>query len=152
MNEERERHGLAKFANPRNAAAGAVRVLDPSITAQRRLDFYAYFLLVNGGYFFATHSESLEALSNAGFKVNRNWKLVSDIEEVSRFIAHWEERRESLPYEIDGIVIKVNGVRMQQELGFTGKAPRWAVAYKYAARAGVTRIEDVLIQVGRTGK
>lgn len=152
MNDERERQGLSKFANPRNAAAGAVRVLDPNITAQRRLDFYAYFLLVNGRYFFGKHSESLEALSSAGFKVNRNWKLGGGIDEVSKFIAHWEERRDSLPYEIDGIVIKVNDLRLQQELGFTGKAPRWAIAYKYAARAGITKIEDVLIQVGRTGK
>lgn len=152
MNEERERQGLTKFANPRNAAAGAVRVLDPNITAQRRLDFYAYFLLVNGRYFFKTHAESLEALTAAGFKVNANWKLVKGIDAVADFINKWKEKRESLPYEIDGIVVKVNDLRIQQELGFTGKAPRWAIAYKYAARAGITKIEDVLIQVGRTGK
>jgi DNA ligase (NAD+) len=152
MNEERQRQGLSKFANPRNAAAGAVRVLDPNITAQRRLDFYAYFLLVSGRYYFPTHAESLEALASAGFKVNANWKLLKGLDAVIDFIKHWEERRDALPYEIDGIVVKVNDVRTQQELGFTGKAPRWAIAYKYAARAGVTRIEDVLIQVGRTGK
>ncbi|HZU23325.1 MAG TPA: NAD-dependent DNA ligase LigA [Terriglobales bacterium] len=152
MNEERERQGLAKFANPRNAAAGAVRVLDPAITAQRRLDFYAYFLLAGGRYFFKTHAESLEALTAAGFKVNPNWKLLHHIDDVADFITKWEEKRDSLPYEIDGIVVKVNEVATQQELGFTGKAPRWAIAYKYAARAGVTQIEDVLIQVGRTGK
>jgi DNA ligase (NAD+) len=152
MNQERERQGLARFANPRNAAAGAVRVLDPSITAQRRLDFYAYFLLVNGRYFFKTHAESLEALTAAGFKVNANWKLLNDVDAVAEFINRWEEKRDSLPYEIDGIVVKVNDIAIHQELGFTGKAPRWAIAYKYAARAGVTKIEDVLIQVGRTGK
>ncbi|MBV8207672.1 MAG: NAD-dependent DNA ligase LigA [Acidobacteria bacterium] len=152
MNEERDRQGLPRFANPRNAAAGAVRVLDPNITAQRRLDFYAYFVLVRGNYFFSTHSASLQALATAGFKVNPNWKSVHDIAEAIEFISGWEQRRQSLPYEIDGIVIKVNGLRAQQELGFTGKAPRWAIAYKYAARAGLTRIEDVLVQVGRTGK
>jgi len=152
MNEERQRQGLSKFANPRNAAAGAVRVLDPNITAQRRLDFYAYFLLVNGRYYFPTHAESLEALASAGFKVNAIWKRLKGLDAVIDFIKRWEERRDALPYEIDGIVVKVNDVRTQQELGFTGKAPRWAIAYKYAARAGVTRIEDVLVQVGRTGK
>ncbi len=152
MNQEREQQGLSKFANPRNAAAGAVRVLDPSITAQRRLDFYAYFLLVNGRARFARHSESLEALHAAGFKVNRNWRVAADIEEVWRYIREWEPKREKLDYEIDGVVIKVNDTRLQGELGFTGKAPRWAIAYKYAARAGITQVEDIQVQVGRTGK
>jgi DNA ligase (NAD+) len=152
MNEERERQGLARFANPRNAGAGAVRVLDPNITALRRLDFYAYFLLVNGRIFGSEQWENLEALAAAGFKVNPNRKLARSIDEVWEFINHWEANRESLPYEIDGIVIKVNRVALWDELGFTGKAPRWAIAYKYAARAGVTEIEDILVQVGRTGK
>src|SRR5207248_253457 len=138
MNEERERQGLSKFANPRNAAAGAVRVLEPNITAQRRLDFYSYFLLVDGRQFLPTHSESLRALSAAGFKVNPNHRLVHDIDAVFAFVSEWEGKRDTLPYEIDGIVVKVNSVRLQQELGFTGKAPRWAIACKYAARAGVT--------------
>ena len=152
MNEERERLNLAKFANPRNAAAGAVRVLDPSITAQRRLDFYSYFLLVNGRAHFKKHSEALEALQEAGFKVNRTWKLVHDIDDVWNFINQWEPQRDKLDYEIDGVVIKVNDVRLQHELGYTGKAPRWAIAYKYAARSGMTQIEDINVQVGRTGK
>ena len=152
MNEERERQGLAKFANPRNAAAGAVRVLDANITAQRRLDFYSYFLLVGGRTYFKKHSEALEALQGAGFKVNRAWKRAASIEEVWDFIRQWEPQRDTLDYEIDGIVIKVNDTRLQQELGYTGKAPRWAIAYKYAARSGVTRIEDINVQVGRTGK
>jgi DNA ligase (NAD+) len=152
MNQERERQGLAKFANPRNAAAGAVRVLDPNITAQRRLDFYAYFLLVNGRAHFLRHSESLEALHAAGFKVNRNWRAMRDIEDVWKYIQEWEPKREKLEYEIDGVVIKVNDTRLQAELGFTGKAPRWAIAYKYAARAGITQVEDIQVQVGRTGK
>jgi len=153
MNEERERQNLSKFANPRNAAAGAVRVLDPNITAQRRLDFYSYFVLVSGRYgFFPRHSDSLEALQGAGFKVNPNWKAVKDIDAVWNFINEWEQKRDKLGYEIDGVVIKVNDVRLWEELGYTGKAPRWAIAYKYAARSGVTRIEDILVQVGRTGK
>ena len=152
MNEERERQGLSKFANPRNAAAGAVRVLDANITAQRRLDFYSYFLLIGGRIYFKKHSEALEALQEAGFKVNRTWKRASSIEEVWKFIAEWEPQRDKLDYEIDGVVVKVNDTRLQQELGYTGKAPRWAIAYKYAARSGITQIEDINVQVGRTGK
>jgi DNA ligase (NAD+) len=152
MNEERERQGLSKFANPRNAAAGAVRVLEPNITAQRRLDFYAYFLLVSGRVFFSEQSRSLDALEAAGFKVNPNRRVVKSVDEMWNFISGWEAKRDTLPYEIDGIVIKVNNTRLWDELGFTGKAPRWAIAYKYAARAGVTQIEDIFVQVGRTGK
>ena len=152
MNEERERQGLAKFANPRNAGAGAVRVLDPIITAQRRLDFYAYFLLVDRRSFMARQSEALEALQSTGFKVNPHWKQARNGEEIWKFISGWEPRRDTLPYEIDGVVIKVDETRLQRELGYTGKAPRWAIAYKYAARSGITRIEDIRVQVGRTGK
>jgi DNA ligase (NAD+) len=152
MNEERERQGLAKFANPRNAGAGAVRVLDPNITALRRLEFYAYFLLVNGRVYGKEHWEDLEAMAAAGFKVNPRRRLAKNIEEVWEFIREWEDKREALPYEIDGVVVKVNRVALWGELGVTGKAPRWAIAYKYAARAGVTKIEDILVQVGRTGK
>ena len=152
MNEERERAGQSRFANPRNAAAGAVRVLEPNITAQRRLDFYSYMLLVKGAIFFDEHANTLRALTAAGFKVNPNWKLVSSIDEVLAYIAQWEAKRESLPYEIDGVVIKVNSTQLQRQLGFTGKAPRWAIAYKYAARAGITTLNNVRFQVGRTGK
>ena len=152
MNEDRERQNLSKFANPRNAAAGAVRTLDATVTASRRLDFFSYFLLVDGRPLHDKHSKNLESLTAAGFKVNPNWKLLMSIDDVWSFINQWEEKRDSLPYEIDGIVIKVDSVPMQRQLGFTGKAPRWAIAYKYAARAGETQIEDVLIQVGRTGK
>jgi DNA ligase (NAD+) len=152
MNEERERLGLAKFANPRNAGAGAVRVLDPNITAQRRLDFYSYFLLVDGRTHIEKQSDALEALSAAGFKVNPHRRLAKGFEEMWQFITGWEQKRDSLGYEIDGVVIKVNETRLWRELGFTGKAPRWAIAYKYAARSGVTRIEDIRVQVGRTGK
>ncbi len=152
MNEERERQNLAKFANPRNAAAGAVRVLEPNITAQRRLDFFSYFVRTNGREAFPTHAQALEALTTAGFKVNPHWSLAKSIDEVWQFISRWEAKRDSLPYEIDGIVIKVNETRLWGELGFTGKAPRWAIAYKYAARSGETTIEDIAVNVGRTGK
>ncbi len=152
MNEERERQGLSKFANPRNAAAGAVRVLDPNITALRRLDFYAYSLLVDGETYFKKHSETLEALSAAGFKVNPNWSIARDAGEVLAYVRQWEPRRDELPYEIDGVVVKVNRTDLWQRLGYTGKAPRWATAYKYAARSGVTQIENIVPQVGRTGK
>jgi DNA ligase (NAD+) len=152
MNEERERQGLATFANPRNATAGTVRQLEPSITAQRRMDFFAYFLLKDGQTFFDRQSKAMDSLELAGFKVNPNRKLVKNLAEVWRFIQSWEAKRETLPYEIDGIVIKVDRTAWQRELGFTGKAPRWAIAYKYAARGAVTQIEDIVPQVGRTGK
>src|SRR3954466_12073842 len=152
MNEDRERQNLAKFANPRNAAAGTIRVLEPNIVAQRRLDYYAYFLLRQGRTIFERHSQSLEALTAAGFKVNPNWAKVKDIDGVLAFLRKWEAQREKLGYEIAGVVIKIDRIALQDEWGFTGKAPRWAIAYKYAARAGVTQIEDVLVQVGRTGK
>ncbi len=152
MNEEQEEKGLPKFANPRNATAGTVRQLDPSITARRRLDFFAYGLLVGGRTIFDRHSEALKALLDAGFKVNPNHRLVHSIDEVWEFITKWEGKRDRLPYETDGIVVKVDRIGLQQELGFTGKAPRWAIAYKYAARSGETQIEDIQVQVGRTGK
>ncbi len=152
LNAERERTGLQTFANPRNFTAGTVRQLDAAITAQRRLDYFAYMLLQNGRTYFDRHSKTLDALEAAGFKVNPHRKLVHSMEEVWNFIRTWEGKRESLPYEIDGIVIKVDRTSLQDELGFTGKAPRWAIAYKYAARAGITRLENVRWQVGRTGK
>ena len=152
LNEERERQGLATFANPRNFTAGTVRQLEPSITAQRRMDFFAYMLLKDGRTYFDRQSKTMDALELAGFKVNPNRKLAKNLAEVWKFIQSWESKRESLPYEIDGIVIKVDRTAWQQELGFTGKAPRWAIAYKYAARGGVTQIEDIVPQVGRTGK
>ncbi len=152
LNQEREKQGLATFANPRNFAAGTVRQLEPSITASRRLDYFGYMLLVEGRTYFDRHSETLHALERAGFKVNPARAIAKNIEEVWSFIQKWEGQRESLPYEIDGIVIKVDRTRLQDELGYTGKAPRWAIAYKYAARGAVTQIENIVPQVGRTGK
>jgi DNA ligase (NAD+) len=152
MNEEREQKGLSVFANPRNATAGTVRQLEPSITAQRRLDYFAYMLLEDGRTRSVRHWETLNALDAAGFKVNRARKLVKTFDQIWTFIEEEQPKREKLPYEIDGIVIKVDRTALQQELGYTGKAPRWAIAYKYAARSGITKIEDILVQVGRTGK
>jgi DNA ligase (NAD+) len=152
INEERERLGQSTFANPRNFTAGTVRQLDANITAARRLDYFPYILLVNGRTYFDRHSKTLDGLTTAGFKVNPNHKLVRSMDEVWSFIERWEEKRDSLPYEIDGIVVKVDRTALQDELGFTGKAPRWAIAYKYAARAGLTKLESVRWQVGRTGK
>jgi len=152
LNEEREKQGLATFANPRNFTAGTVRQLEPSITASRRLDYFGYMLLKNGRTHLPRQSETMDALEKLGFKANLNRKLVHNMEEVWKFIQQWEGKRESLPYEIDVIVVKVDRVGLQEELGYTGKAPRWAIAYKYAARGGVTQIEDILVQVGRTGK
>ena len=152
MNEEREQQGLPAFANPRNATAGTVRTLEPNVTAQRRLDFFAYGLLADGRAIFDRHSQVLKALQVAGFKVNPRHKLAKDLEQVMEFVNETDSVRDSLPYEIDGVVVKVDRVGLQDELGFTGKAPRWAIAYKFAARAGETLIEDILVQVGRTGK
>jgi DNA ligase (NAD+) len=152
MNDDRAAQNLSTFANPRNAAAGTIRVLEPNIVAQRRLDFYSYFLLVKGKYFPEKHSDALKALETIGFKVNSRHRVTHDIEEVLEFIHAREKERETLGYEIDGIVIKVNSMRTQERLGFTGKAPRWAIAYKFTARSGITEVEDIVPQVGRTGR
>jgi DNA ligase (NAD+) len=152
MNEQREEEGLARFANPRNAAAGAVRVLEPNVTAQRKLDFYSYFLLRDGRMASTTQWEALEALSASGFKVNTHRRRAKTFDEIWKFVNETEAARDGLPYEIDGVVVKVNSIALWQRLGFTGKAPRWAIAYKFAARAGITKVEDILVNVGRTGK
>ena len=152
MNEERVAAGMAAAANPRNAAAGTIRTLEPNIVAQRRLEFFAYFLLREGEFLLAEQSAGLEALRGVGFLVNKEARTVGSIDEVMEFIANAEGLRDGLPYEIDGVVIKVDAVAQQRRLGFTGKAPRWAIAYKFPARAAVTKLEDVLFQVGRTGK
>jgi DNA ligase (NAD+) len=164
MNEQRVAQGLAAAVNPRNAAAGTIRTLEPNIVAQRRLDFYAYFLLhgeTDGGgaisaergqFLLPTQSGALEALRAAGFRVNAHATTVDSIDAVLAFLAKADAMRDSLGYEIDGVVIKVDSNAQQRRLGFTGKAPRWAIAYKFAARAGITQLEGVLFQVGRTGK
>ena len=136
MNEERVAQGLAPAVNPRNAAAGTIRTLEPNIVAQRRLDLYAYFLLRRRRHARCrTQSAALEALRTAGFRVNKYARTVDTIDAVLEFIAKAEALRDTLGYEIDGVVIKVDSTAQQRRLGFTGKAPRWAIAYKFAARA-----------------
>src|SRR5580700_1880731 len=151
LNAERDEKGLARFANPRNAAAGSLRMLEPQVTASRRLDYYTYFLLADGQPAYDSHWASLDELARMGFKVNPERKVCANIDEVLAFCEHWGARREELPYEIDGVVVKVDSIPQQRKLGFTAKAPRWAIAYKYAARQAVTTVESIGVNVGRTG-
>ena len=140
-----------RFANPRNAAAGSIRMLEPSVVAERHIDYFAYILITEGRLPLGTQWEVLEALAALGFKVNPHRKLCRGIEEALKFIAAWETKREGLPYEIDGIVIKVNSLVLQRELGSTARAPRWATAYKFPAQQATTTVNDIEVQVGRTG-
>jgi DNA ligase (NAD+) len=151
MNRAQEESGGKIFANARNAAAGAVRTLDSSVTAQRNLDFFAYYLLRDGKVALPKHSESLEALRTLRFRASADWKLCDGIEEVVKYCESWDAKREKLPYEIDGVVVKVNSVGLQNELGFTSKSPRWAIAFKYPARQETTVVKDIQVNVGRTG-
>jgi DNA ligase (NAD+) len=152
-NQDRVAQGLEPAANPRNYAAGTIRTLEPNIVAQRRLDFYAYFLLNERGEdLLPDQSEALDALTTAGFRVNPHREAMPAIEKVLAFIAAAETNRAGLGYEIDGVVIKVNSVEIQRRLGYTGRAPRWACAFKFTARGGITQVEDIRVQVGRTGK
>jgi len=151
MNAERTAAGLALFANPRNAAAGALRALEPQLTAKRQLDYFAYFLLVNGEPAMDSHWESLEALAAMGFNVNKHRRLCKDLDEVLAYFREWSGERDNLPYEIDGLVIKVDSVAQQRALGWTAKAPRWAIAFKFPARQERTVVENIEVQVGRTG-
>ena len=151
LNAEREQQQLGLFANPRNAAAGALRALEPTVTAARQLEYFAYFLFVDGRPYYESHWESLEALVKMGFKVNPYRKKCATLDDLLEFYRHWETKRESLPYEIDGVVVKVDSVRQQQSLGWTAKAPRWAIAFKFAAHQAETAIEDIQVNVGRTG-
>jgi DNA ligase (NAD+) len=152
LNEEREREGLAPAVNPRNAAAGTLRTLEPKTVANRRLDFYAYFLLVEGEYWPHGQQATLDTLAALGFRVNSHRKLVSSIDETIQFIDAAEAKRATLGYEIDGVVLKVDSHATQQRLGYTGRAPRWAIAYKFTAKSGETQVREITVQVGRTGK
>lgn len=151
INAEREEQDEPRFANPRNAAAGTIRQLDSKIVATRRLEMFAYDLLAGDRKPFATHWEALNWLDQAGLKVNPNRKLCGSIEEVIDFAGRMEARRDDLDYEIDGLVVKVNSTALQDEFGATNKAPRWAIAYKYAARQATTKVLAIVVQVGRTG-
>ncbi len=150
-NAQREAAGEPRFANPRNSAAGTIRQLDPRIVAERQLDMFVYYLQVNRAEPLREHSQVLETLSKIGFKVNPHWKRCPAFDDVLAYIQAWENKRESLDYEIDGIVIKVNNTALWAELGTTAKSPRWAVAFKYPARQATTRVNDIRAQVGRTG-
>jgi DNA ligase (NAD+) len=151
VNRERAAEELPLFANPRNAASGAMRQLDPQNVAARRLDIYCYQLLFDGQPAFAAHFDALEWMAKHGFKVNPYRVRCSQIEDVIAYCNEWETRRDELKYEIDGVVVKVNQVAIQDELGATSKSPRWAIAYKFPARQASTRLLDVIYQVGRTG-
>ena len=152
INQEREKEGLPLFANPRNAAAGSVRQLDPRVTARRPLDIYIYMLgYAEGRATPPTHWETLEYLKSLGFKVNPNNRHLSDIQQIEDYYRTWVEKREKLQYEADGIVVKVNQLEMQRQLGVVGREPRWAIAYKFPAVQGTTRLIDIGISVGRTG-
>ncbi|HEV7858256.1 MAG TPA: NAD-dependent DNA ligase LigA [Pyrinomonadaceae bacterium] len=151
INAEREEEGLARFANPRNAAAGTIRQLDPKIVAARRLDMFAYDVITGERKPFASHWEALDWLERAGFRVNPQRALCVTIEEVIDFCNGMEFKRDELGYEIDGVVVKVNSTALQDEFGATTKAPRWAIAYKYPARQATTQVQSIVVQVGRTG-
>ncbi len=151
LNLEREDKGLSRFANPLNAAAGSLRLLEPQLTAARRLDYYPYFFLVDGQPARDSQWASLDEMARLGFKVNQHRRLCENVDQVLAFCAEWEARREQLPYEIDGVVVKVDSVQQQRQLGFTAKAPRWAIAYKYPARQAKTVVRAIEVQVGRTG-
>ena len=151
LNDERERQGLPLFANPRNAAAGALRALDPAVTASRQLDYFTYFLLRDGRPLLPSQWETLETLVQLGFKVNSYRQKCRTLDDLLDFIRDWDEKRESLPYEIDGVVAKIDSVEQQEALGWTAKAPRWAIAFKYPARQASTVLEKIEVQVGRTG-
>jgi DNA ligase (NAD+) len=151
LNARQLQHALKPFANPRNAAAGSLRALEPALTASRQLEYSAYFLLVDGKFYYDSHWESLEELARMGFKVNSHRKKCAGLEDVLDFYKNWESKRESLNYEIDGIVIKVDSIRQQERLGWTAKAPRWAIAFKFPAHQGQTVVENIEVQVGRTG-
>ncbi len=151
VNELREKNGEELFANPRNAAAGSLRQLDPKIVAKRDLSFFVYGFPTAEEFSIQKHSEALDYLHDLGFKTNTHRKTCTSIEEVIEYIEEWKEKRPSLPYEIDGIVIKVDEYSTQKKLGSTAKVPRWAIAFKFPAEEVVTKLVDIELSVGRTG-
>lgn len=151
LNEERRARGEELFANPRNAAAGSLRQLDPKVAASRHLDMFVYGLVNAEELGIRSHSEALDYLQQLGFKTNPERRRCETIDEVVEFVNSWREKRPQLPYEIDGIVIKVDSFRQQEQLGATAKSPRWAIAYKFPAEEVVTKLIDIELSVGRTG-
>ena len=152
INKVRSENGLPLLQNPRNAAAGSIRQLDSKVAAQRKLDTFIYHLPNPKDYGIKTHFEALEFMKELGFKTNPNNRLVGSIEEVMEFINYQTENRDKLPYEIDGIVLKVNNLEEQTKLGFTAKYPKWATAYKFPAKEVLTKLTDIVFTVGRTGQ
>lgn len=151
INLQRQEQGEALFANPRNAAAGTLKMQDPGIVAGRRLQMFCYYLDTEQELPIQTHVDNLNLLQQLGFAVNPNFRLCRNMEEVFEYVRHWEKKRDDLPYEIDGVVVKVNRLDQQQKLGATAKSPRWAIAYKFKARQAESKIEAITWQVGRTG-
>lgn len=151
LNEERRLSGDALFANPRNAAAGSLRQMDPKITAARQLDIFAYGIGDVSGVTLTTQMEVLDFLGKSGFRVNPNVRLCQNIDEVMDYAKSWNEKREDIDYDIDGVVVKVNSLEQQARLGATARTPRWATAYKFPAKQGTTVVKDIIVQVGRTG-
>lgn len=151
LNRNRAESGEKIFANPRNASAGSVRQLDPNLTAKRPLDIFVYRANISKEFTFFRHNEVLTFLREAGFKVNQNIKLCRNIQEAIRYCQEWKEKKESLDYEIDGMVIKVNSLNEREKIGSTTRNPRWAIAYKFPAKQITTKIRDIVVQVGRTG-
>jgi DNA ligase (NAD+) len=151
LNEKQEEHGLPLFANPRNAAAGSLRQLDSKITSQRPLNIFVFNLEYIDNKEFKTHSESLEYLTNLGFTVSPNYEVCKSIDEVIDYIKYWSDNRQNLKFDIDGMVIKVNNLYQREEMGYTAKSPRWAIAYKFPAERKETKVKDIIVEVGRTG-
>ena len=152
INENRQKEGIEPLQNPRNAAAGSIRQLDSKIAASRKLECWIYHLPNPEDYNITTHMEALEFMKNLGFRTNPNNKLVNNISELLEFIEYQTENRDNLPYDIDGIVIKVNDLKAQKKLGFTAKYPKWATAYKFPAKEVLTKLVDIVFTVGRTGQ
>lgn len=151
LNEERESKDLPLFANPRNAAAGSLRQLDPKVAAARNLDMVTYGLGNSPDFSPVSHYDALMAMRELGLKVNTHIKIIRDLEEVVAYCESWREKRYELPYDIDGLVIKINDLTLQQRLGTTAKSPRWAIAFKFPAEQAVTRVDGITVQVGRIG-
>ena len=151
LNAAREENGQQVFQNPRNAAAGSLRQLDTKLTAQRNLSIFLYGLTRQEIFDIDTQSKSLETLDDLGFKTNKERKVAKDIDEVIEYVEYWQEHRLDLPYEIDGIVIKVNNLEAQEKIGYTVRSPKWAIAYKFPAEEVETKILDIELTVGRTG-
>lgn len=151
INKLREEKGEPLFANPRNAAAGSLRQLDPKLASERALDLFLYGMDGEAAESYATHQETLQAIRKLGLKVNPEWRVAHHIDEVWDYIEHWQQKRSDLGYEIDGIVIKVDDYALREKLGFTAKSPRWAIAYKFPAEEAVSILEDIELRVGRTG-